>query len=58
MKNKKRNTPIPGLAQHIVEFSVPPRKLSKAELAALRATMADKFYRASNAPDYMKVGLR
>lgn len=46
-KNKRKRSPIRWLALHLAQFNDPTR--SKAELATLRATLADRFYAASYA---------
>lgn len=43
--NRRRHTPIPGLAQHIAAFN--NKRELKAELAAIRAAFADRVYAAS-----------
>ncbi len=43
-KNKKKQTPIPGLARYLVWMNT---KRTKLELATLRAELADKVYAAS-----------
>lgn len=46
-RNRKKRTPIPGLAQHIAAFTNGKTNI-KHELAAIRAAFADKVYAASS----------
>jgi hypothetical protein len=44
-RNKRKHTPIPRLAEHIAWFN--QKRESKAELAAVRAALADRLYTLS-----------